>query len=169
MKKVSEFSREHSIDRNTLTAYIRRHPELFHGHTQRKGRDIVLDDTAVMELEKAYHPQIVVSRPDPALLEAQEEIRRLLEKQVDIQIQMQALKDQLSSASRKLIEAEIQQKLLEDTQDKLKTAENDRNTALTELSDIKAQTAADKVEIGHLQAEIERLKHRNLLQRILNA
>ena len=168
MGKVSEFSRKYVIDRNTLTAYIRRHPEIFEGHTQRKGRDIVIDEVAETELEKAYRPQIVINTPDPALIEAQKKIDELLERIVMLQTELMNREHDNAELSRKLIEAEMQKKLLEDTQSKLQNAENDRLQAVTKLHEAEVQASADKVEMEHLRAENDRLKHRSLLQRILN-
>ena len=168
MGKVSEFSRKYVIDRNTLTAYIRRHPEIFEGHTQRKGRDIVIDEVAETELEKAYHPQIVVNTPDPALIEAQKKIDELLERIVILQTELMNREHDNAELSRKLIEAEMQKKLLEDTQGKLQNAENDRLQAQTELNDMKVQAAVNSAENDRLRAEIERLKHRNWIQRLFN-
>ena len=162
MGKVSEFSRKYAIDRNTLTAYLRRHPEIFQGHTERRGRDIIMDETAEMELEKAYHPQIVVNTPDPELIEYQKKTEELYEKIVMFQTEILNKEHEVSEMSRQLIEAETRMKLLENS-------ENDRLQALTKLHEAEVQAAADKVEMEQLRAEIERLKHRSLIQRIFNA
>ena len=162
MKKTSYIAKYYGIDRNALTAYIRRHPELFDGHTEKAGREIVVDDEGMKVLEEKYGTQVVTSQYESELIELHRKITELLEQQVMDKVQIITLQDHLR-------ESEGRQMLLEDTQSKLKQAENDRETARKEVSDIKVQADAYKVEMERLQAEVERLKHRTFWQRVFNA
>lgn len=36
--KLADFTEARSLESNTVTAYIRRHPEIFEGHTEVRGK-----------------------------------------------------------------------------------------------------------------------------------
>lgn len=159
MEKVSDFARRYGLQRNTVTSYVRRHPEIFKGHARKDGREVLLDEQGVIALEKAYCPQVIVDRVNAVKLE-------------DASDQITALSTDKEKLMKEVIDYrakyEAYKQLYEGLQDSLKTAENDRESARKEVVDIKVQYATQKVEMEHLQAEVERLKHRNLIQRMFN-
>lgn len=52
--KTSDFLNGRNVERQALTRYINRHPELFKNHTKKVGKEIELDDEAVAILDKIY-------------------------------------------------------------------------------------------------------------------
>lgn len=50
---ITEFARSRNEQVNTVSKYIRQHPE-FEGHTKRKGKTVMLDDVALDLLDKKY-------------------------------------------------------------------------------------------------------------------
>ncbi len=52
--KTSDFLNGRDVERQALTRYINRHPELFENHTKKMGKEIELDDEAVAILDKIY-------------------------------------------------------------------------------------------------------------------
>ena len=116
---LKDFSEERCVESSAVSAYIRRHPELFKGHTKKVGQKMKLDDTAIEILAKQY------PLPKPIeVIEDTESRQKLLQAQGFI-IQLQ---QQITELQAKAILAETQTLLLEEKQnriDELK-AENER-------------------------------------------
>ena len=51
---LKEFAEGRNVNPHTVATYVRRHPDLFDGHTELDGKKLLLDDTAVEVLSKVY-------------------------------------------------------------------------------------------------------------------
>lgn len=155
---ITEFAGVHAIQPQTISIFIKRHPEQFKGHTKKVGKTVELDEVALEILEKQYpipRPVQLLNGVDPdehkevvdKLSSAQEYIIKLHET-------VEQLKDKLNENEKLIAQAEAQKMLLEDKQEQLDTA--------------KKENADKDALIAELKAENDRLKGRNLLERIFN-
>ncbi len=130
---VSEFSDSRNVDRNAVTQYIRRHPELFEGHTQVESQRMYFDDKAMVYLDKKYPlPAPVEVIPDTKsrdLLLAEQQ------KTIMLQEEIMKLKDQLHETQMLLTKKESSMTLLEDKSSRMES----ENTEMKEK--IEKQTA----------------------------
>ena len=87
--KTSDFLNGRDVERQALTRYINRHPELLENHTKKMGKEIELDDEAVAILDKIYPliqpvelingvPQEVHSKIQNELIQAQKDNAELM-------------------------------------------------------------------------------------------
>lgn len=111
---VTDFSRERNLDRDTVNAYIRRHPEIKE-HISRVGKNAVIDTEsngyALLD-EKYPFPQIV------QVIEDTESRKQLIEAQKLI-IQLQ---EKLHAQTGSIAKAEAVQLLLEEKEKRLEEA-----------------------------------------------
>jgi len=114
MQKISDFAEERNVDRNAVTQYIRRHEELFKGHTKIEGNSMFADDEAMQLLDKKY------PLPKPIEIIEDKESRQELIKTQRLVIQLQ---ESLKEAQGLIAKAEATQMLLEDKEIQLEKAE----------------------------------------------
>lgn len=145
---ITEFLQGRNVERQAITRYISRHPELFKNHTKKVGKDIELDDVAMQYLEEKYpllQPVQVVNGVD---LEEYQRVLNELNAKNNIIIQMQQEMN------------DVKLKLVEETSQRLFLAEKNENKDKTIAEQEKSLESANN--------EILRLKNRNLIDRILN-
>lgn len=152
-----KFAESRGVNPDTVATYIRRHPEVFSGHTQQQGNKLLLDDDAVKILDEKYplpKPVEIINGVDPTLY--QNALERL-EKAKDLVIQ---LKDAKSQLELDLAKKESEQLLLEEKmnletekmQIKVDHLEAEKNQMETQYLD----------EISRLQQELQKEKSRKL-------
>lgn len=154
---VSDFSLERNVDRDTVTAYIRNHPEI-QKYILKQGKHSVIDteSEAYDLLNKQY--------PIPKLVQILEdtESRQKLIKAQEMIIQLQ---NKLNDASEKIAKAESMQMLLEDKERQLNKAEEQLSNFTDQITEVKEQKAKIEVQldqakekINEKDAEIQALK-----------
>lgn len=130
---VSDFADSRNVDRNAVTQYIRRHPELFEGHTQVESQRMYFDEKAMEHLDKKY------PLPSPVEVVPDTRSRELLlveqQKTIALQEELLKLKDQLHETQMLLTKKESSMALLEDKSSRMES----ENTEMKEK--IEKQTA----------------------------
>lgn len=148
--KIADFAEQRNVDRNAISQYIRRHPEIFEGHTEVVGKNLCVDEEALKELEDKYPlPQVV------QVIEDTESRKKLIEAQQLI-IQM---KDQMLNMQKLVAQAEAKELLLEDRERQLKEKEQQLKQAQTREQDLQQ-------EISEFKSKVSTLQSRNLWERI---
>lgn len=146
---ITDFAESRGTDRDTVNAFIRKHPEIKE-HTHREGKNVVIDtDTEAFSLlDKQYPlPQMVQVIEDT-------ESRQKLIKAQEMIIQLQG---KLNEQSQLIAEAEATKMLLDDKQKQLEKAQNEALEARNEAEAIKNKAEEEKAELRQLLEE-ERAK-----------
>lgn len=152
---ITEFAASRNKTVGAISNYMRRNKEQFKGLTRKEGNTIVLDDKAIEILNGVYPVpkpvQVINGVPE-------EEYRKKLEELEQARKDLLAAKDLVISL----------QNQLSDNQLKLKDAENDklRLEDKNKIQDIEFE--AERKKVSDLAAEVERLKNRGLIDRLLN-
>lgn len=111
---LRDFANERHESPHTVATYIRRHPDVFDGHTGKKGNQLTLDDEAVAILDKIY------PLPAPVEVIVDHESRDKLIKVQDYAIKLQK---ELSEVKEQLKVAETDKLMLEmETKDMISEA-----------------------------------------------
>lgn len=131
MLKISDFVKGRNINAPAVTAYIRRHDNLFSGHIQKSGKELLVDDVALEILEMKY--------PLPAPVEVVED-RESRQKLILAQEKIIQLQEQLTAAAQLAAKAEAQQLLLDDYKDRLERAETALKAAEDALTAERSKT-----------------------------
>ena len=138
---ITEFARTRNEQTNTVSKYIREHPEMFEGHIKSKGKEKHLDNTALELLDKKYPlpkpVQIIQGVPQ------EEHFRAITERDEQIQ-KLQA------------VIIELQQHI------------SDANLELGELRGKTMLLESKNEEIENLKEQVDTLKHRSFLERLFN-
>ena len=148
---ITDFAESRGTDRDTVNAFIRKHPEIKE-HTHREGKNVVIDtDTEAFSLlDKQYPlPQMVQVIEDT-------ESRQKLIKAQEMIIQLQS---KLNEQSQLIAQAEATRMLLEDKQKQLDKAQNEVLEARSE-----ALEARNEVEAIKDRAEEEKAELRQMLE-----
>lgn len=135
---ISEFAESRGLKVQTVSVYIRRHFESFKGHIKNEGKSKILDEAA-LELLEAQYPL-----PNPIQIVQDEETLR----------QLNAAKDKIIELQGQLLDARA---LLADAQQK---------AVLLEATERELDSKTEQLD--QAKAEVEMLKSRGLLARILN-
>lgn len=134
---VSSFAESRNVDRNAITQYIRRHPDLFEGHTIVESQRMYFDDAAMEFLDKQY------PLPSPVEVIPDTKSRELLlaeqQKTIMLQEELMKLKDQLHESQLKLAKQENNILLLEDRSKRMES----ENTEMKEKIELQAQKIAE--------------------------
>ena len=144
---IKEFCQSRNISQNTVSMYMSRNKKLFQGHKKTVGKHVQLDEVAVSILSEMYPlPEVieVVEAPNEAL---KNKVMQLQDIIINLQNQTADLK-----AKAALYDAQCL--LLEDRENRIQELKIEKEAA--------EQKAAD------LDAEIERIRNRNLWQRIFD-
>lgn len=133
---ITDFCKNRNVDAQTIRKYIKRHSEDFTGHTGKKGREITLDEHALIALEDKY--------PFPAPVEVIEDVearKKLIQTQeMIIQLQIR-IQDQTVA----LAQAEAAKMLLEDKEQQLQRAYDQCDKLQRELELERNKTWWDKI------------------------
>lgn len=154
--KASEFAKMRGIDPRTVNKYLERHPEL-REDCRKEGNSLVLGEYAERELSKIY------PLPSPVIIGIpEEEHRKVLEDLLKAQNALIMLQNEL--ADQKLLNAqnEANMMLLEDKKEYLEKRMQEQE------QEQKREKEEQEQENRKLKEEIERLRNRNLLDRIFN-
>ncbi len=141
---ITEFAASRNKTVGAISNYIRRHGQQFKDLTRKEGNTIVLDDKAIEILNGVY--------PVPKPVEIikgipEEEYRRKCE--------------ELDKAQKDLIQAK-------DMIIALQSQIADKELKLKDLEIVKARLEDKQIQLDQVENEIERLKNRGLIDRILN-
>lgn len=148
---ITEFAESRGILPQTVSVYIRRHPE-FNGHTTKDGKCVVLDEEALKILDAVY--------PLPKPIEVIEDTENL-KKLAAAQELIIRLQQQLAEQTEKVAIAEAMQLLLEDKEKQLEEIKQQYKTMLQKLEE-------QEMDAEKLRLEKARLLNRSLWQRIIN-
>lgn len=121
-----DFAKERGVNPDTITTYIRRHAELFEGHTKQKGNKLLLDEEAVVVLDKKYPlPKLieVVNGIDPL------EYAAALKELSEVQKRMEMLQEQYRQETKLIEQAKASLLLLGDREAQIEKLEK-HNEAL---------------------------------------
>lgn len=183
--KVVDFAKQRGTDPDTITRYIKRHPEPFEGHTSFDGNKMVVDDIALKLLEEKYPlpaPVEVIkdTKSQELLIIEQKKVQELQERLMTLQNQLH--EDQLLIADQRgqLLRLEDKSRENDDlkrqvegmTQRAAKQAEiitqnaADLATTKTSLEYTEKELEAAKRRNAEVEAEIDRMKSARLLKRI---
>lgn len=108
---ITEFAASRGVRRETVSIYIKRHPEIS-AHVTKSGNESVLDDEAVSMLAEQYP----VPAPVPVIedAEARAEVERLRSLLMQAQARIIELQDQQIATTKALSDANVQVKSLEE-------------------------------------------------------
>lgn len=159
---ISDFAKKRGLAPQVISKYIYRHPEI-QEHIRKEGRTVELLPEAVAMLEKVYPEPVEVIR-DLSLAKENELLRKLEESQNKVI----ALQERIESLS--IIQYQIETK---ETEIKRLEAENkqidDRLIEIQAEKEKLKESLEDQTEqTKEALAEVERLKGRNLWERIRN-
>lgn len=152
--KLVDFARSRNIEPATIHKYLERNPELKE-HTSKQGKAVILDEYARQELDKVY------PLPKPVTIIngiPEEEHRQVLTKLIDTGEELKealVIITQLRETIAQLDKLELEAK---------------HELALLEMKEEAARKDSEQArkESEELRAEINRLRNRNLIERILN-
>lgn len=162
---ITEFAGARNEQAQTISIYIKRHPELFEGHTRKVGKTVELDEVALEILEKQYplpRPVQLMNGVDP------EEHKAVQDKLTAAQEFIIKLQDKMMEDQKLLAQAEAQKILLEDRESQLKIATEEGEKKDTEIDLQKKKIEEQNRQLEELKLENERLKNRSLFERIFN-
>lgn len=159
MLKLSSFAEERNIDKDTISQYIRRHPEMFDGHTKIEGKIMYLDDAAVGLLEEKYplpKPIQIIEDVETIkeLAETSKQLAKAREMIIVLQNELMSKQEEISDLRGTVAKIEAKEVLLTDKQN--------------QIEELKAERAENKETLESMQREIDRLKNRGLIERLLN-
>lgn len=148
---ISEFAESRKVDRDTINAWIRKHPEV-NDSCKMQGKDKVIDTSceAYQLLEKKY--------PLPQLLQIVEdtESRVKLIKAQELIIQMQG---KMAEQSIIIAKAEVTKALLEDKEKQLKEKDE-------ALSRERSRADQERSRAEELQKELEKERNKSWWQKL---
>lgn len=147
---ITEFAKAHHVQSQTISIFIKRHEDLFEGHTKRVGKTIELDEEALKVLDEKY--------PLPKPVEVIEDIETIKELAatrkeladtrkilIEKEEKISELQEQLLVASRQIVQAEAMQLLVEDKKEQLQKEMEKSAKLHEELYQEKAKTWIQKL------------------------
>ena len=155
---ITEFASARNEQSQTISIFIKRHPEQFEGHTRKVGKTVELDEVALEILEKQYplpRPVQMLNGVDP------EEHKAVMDKLASAQEYIIKLQDKMMEDQKLIAQAEAQKILLEDKNSQLEAVRAEGEKKDTEIDDLKKANE-------DLRTELERLKNRSFLDRLFN-
>ena len=164
MLKITDFADARNVDRNAVTQYIRRHDDLFKGHTKVKANCMFVDDEAVILLEKKYPlPRPIEVVEDIETIKELSETRKELAK---AEKRIEEIQKQLLEASKQIAQAEATQMLLEDKEAQLEREYERSAKAEARIASAEGQMESLRTEIEKLQEELERERAKTWVQKL---
>lgn len=149
--KLTEFAKQRGIERDTVTQYIRRNPEMFEGHTKLEGKWLFIDEVAEKALDEKY--------PLPRPIEIVEDIETIKE--------LSATRMELAKSQEMIVQ--LQNRLME-AQEQIATSKatelllEDKKQQITEL---KNTIAKKDDEINKLHEDLETEMSKTWFQKLL--
>lgn len=159
---IAEFAAERNQDRDTVTAWIRKHPDV-DAATFKKGRDKFINTECeeYKQLDKQYpfRTDIVIQGVDPV---EHKEVRDKLDKAQELIQELYKANSNLTDQVHNMeLEAQETRFLLEN-----KSRDAD-NTAL-KLTEARNEVEKLNTELLNLQERLKKLENRGFLDRLLN-
>lgn len=152
---ITEFAVSRNKTVGAISNYISRHKQQFKGLTRKEGNTIILDDKAIEILERVYP----VPKPVQVIQGiSEEEYRNKLEELSRAQKDLLAAKELIISLQNQLTESRLQLKDAEVEQLRLADTSKTKDMELEK----------ERAKASDLESEIERLKNRSLIDRVLN-
>lgn len=148
--KITDFSTVRKIDRNAVTQYIRRHPELFEGHTVVYRKALYGDDDAIRVLDKKYPlstSTAVEIVQDPEVHTLQKQVIELQEVIIASQKKIQALTEYAAMADARQLLIEEKTKQIEEQKKRMDELEK-------ECDDAKKRSSLYEAECYHLSEKV---------------
>ncbi len=155
---ITEFSEQRNEDRDTVNAYIRKHPEI-QKDVSKKGKNTVIDTASdgYALLDKQY------PLPKPIEVIEDTESRAKLIKTQELVIQLQ---DKLNRAQMQIAQAEATKILLEDKETQLEREYERSAKAEERATTAEGQMESLRTEIEKLQEELERERAKTWVQKL---
>lgn len=141
--KLVEFAKQRGIPRDTITQYIRRHPDLFEGHTEVNGKSLFLDKEAERLLNEKYPLYSPVE-----LIEDVELIKELSETRKELaqaERHIAELYKKLADQTAVIAQVETTKILLEDREEQLQRVYDQCDKLQQDLDRERAKTWWDKL------------------------
>lgn len=163
--KIVDFAKQRGADPDTITRYIKRHPEPFVGHLSFDGNKMVVDDIAVKLLEEKYPlpaPVEVIkdTKSQELLIIEQKKVQELQERLMTLQEQLH--ENQLLIADQKGQLLRLEDKSKEN--DGLKKQVESMTQQSAKQAEIITQHAADlataKTSLEYTEKELEAERQR---------
>lgn len=161
---LTKFAESRGVKPDTVTTYIRRHPEEFAGHTEQQGNKLLIDEYAERILDEKY------PLPSPVEVIEDKESREKLIKAQELIIQ---IKDRYDELKDRVLDLEREKLLIEmKTTERIDAAVKDaedkqalqlRNQHREELERWKAHY---NEEIQTLKAELEAERNKTWIQKL---
>lgn len=151
--KVTDFLRGRDVERQAVTRYINRHPEIFAGHITKDGKELELDEVAVDALGEVY-PLIV--RPTVVNGVSHEEYQQALRDLADARALYAAAKDMLAIAYKEKAELALEAgkvKLLEENAAEQKQAQRRAEAAIEQAATTEAKLRQECSDAADLAAK----------------
>lgn len=163
---VLDFCTQRNIQTQTVLKYIQRNPEIFEGHTSKKGQQMEIDDAAFLVLDEKYPiPPEVIPAPNLELLAELDKAKTMIIK----------LHEEAAAREKLLAKAELDKIMLEERSIQLLEAkssctelQSQNSTLHEEIGSLKAQLEAAQQEASRAIEEAERLRGRSFWQRLFN-
>lgn len=152
-KYLADFARERGVNPGTISAYIRRHPELFDGHTEMDGKKMLLDEAALQILDEIYPVPEAVQ-----IVENIETVKELAEARKElaaVQAQVIELQGKILSMTERAVLADQKILLIEDKDQQISDLQQDLSEALDAVEVEKERTAGEAARADRLQQEID--------------
>lgn len=146
---LQDFVKNNNVEYEAVRVYIKRHG--LETVKDAKGR-IILPDETVKQLEEKYQKEQPVQ-----VIEDQQ----LLKKVIELQERVIGLQDKLQQTTEALAHKTASEGLLE-------AQKADLEQTKKEMHQLKAENASLRQKANESAAEVERLKHRSLWERIRN-
>lgn len=163
---LTEFAEGRNEKPDTIRKYISRHKKEFEGHTELSGTKMEIDVVAMEILDKVY------PLPKPIEIIEDTESRRKLVQAQELIIQMQ---QQMMDMQEKVAIAEATRALLEDKERQLEDVQKEKAELKAEIarkddliSEERNRFEDERQKLSDANEEINRLKSRGLIERILN-
>lgn len=155
---MADFARQRGVERDTISQYIRRHPELFDEHIKVEGKNLFLDDVAERLLDEKYPlPRPIEIVEDIETIKELSETRKML---ATAESKIGMLYEQLNNAQRQIAENEVKSILLEDKEKQLQDKDRQLEESWARQQDL--LKAVDRYE-----TKLGELRSRNLWERII--
>ena len=141
---LKDYAESRQKKTDTLRKFISRHEE-FTGHTKHGKKGLEIDEEAVKLLDESFPPPVeIVAAPDAEL---QKKVMQLQEVIIKLQAQQADLQAKAALADARSL-------LLEDREQRIQELKTEKETA--------------EHRAAELDAELERIRNRNLWQRIFD-
>lgn len=143
MQTIREYAREHGITYEAVRAQIARYRKDLEGHIITGGRSMYLDDTAVQFLDKKRMNNPVVVRQETERTDNE-----------NLKAQVDALKNELLAAQKKIIEVQEANKLLLESKGKCELLTEANKEKQKEIDTLRTDLSAARQSAEQLRTDL---------------